>query len=98
MGDTTPTTRPALAWGVSSDPGRVRAENEDSYVTEPMVLDGWLADSRSLDEVRAAGYDVERLRTESRRRLPGQMAAARPVFSAFAELATSCGSGSPASS
>ncbi len=67
-------------------------------VTEPMVLDGWLADSRSLDEVRAAGYDVERLRTESRRRLPGQMAAARPVFSAFAELATSCGSGSSASS
>ena len=38
MGDTTPTTRPALAWGVSTDPGRVRTENEDSYVAEPMVL------------------------------------------------------------
>jgi len=56
-------------------------------VTEPMVLDGWLADSRSLDEVRAAGYDVERLRADSRQRLPGQMAAARPVFRAFAQLA-----------
>ena len=38
MGDTSPTTRPALAWGVSTDPGRVRADNEDSYVAEPMVL------------------------------------------------------------
>jgi protein phosphatase len=38
MGDTTPTTRPALAWGVSTDPGRVREDNEDSYVAEPMVL------------------------------------------------------------
>ncbi len=38
MGDTTPTTRPALAWGVCTDPGRVRTENEDSYVAEPMVL------------------------------------------------------------
>jgi len=38
MGDTTPTTRPALAWGVTTDPGRVRDENEDSYVAEPMVL------------------------------------------------------------
>lgn len=38
MGDTAPTTRPALAWGVSTDPGRVRTENEDSYVAEPMVL------------------------------------------------------------
>ena len=38
MGDTAPTTRPALAWGVCTDPGRVRADNEDSYVAEPMVL------------------------------------------------------------
>src|SRR3954447_24668093 len=38
MGDTTPTTRPALAWGVTTDPGRVRDENEDSFVAEPMVL------------------------------------------------------------
>ncbi len=38
MGDTTPTSRPALAWGVSTHPGRVREANEDSYVAEPMVL------------------------------------------------------------
>jgi len=38
MGDTTPTSRPALAWGVSTDAGRVREGNEDSFVAEPMVL------------------------------------------------------------
>ncbi|MCU1503031.1 MAG: putative serine/threonine protein phosphatase [Ilumatobacteraceae bacterium] len=38
MGDTTPTSRPAFAWGASTHPGRVREENEDSYVAEPMVL------------------------------------------------------------
>jgi len=55
--------------------------------TPPMVLDGWLADSRSLDEMRAAGYDVDRFRAESRERLPGQVAAARPIFATFAALA-----------
>jgi GMP synthase-like glutamine amidotransferase len=63
-------------------------------VNEPMVLDGWLAEPRGIAQVQAAGYELERFRAESRERLPGQMAAARPVFSAFAELAISCGSGS----
>ncbi len=38
MGDTTPTTRPAFAWGVSTHSGKVRPANEDSFVAEPMVL------------------------------------------------------------
>jgi GMP synthase-like glutamine amidotransferase len=56
-------------------------------VTEPMVLDGWLVDARGVAEVEAAGYDVDRFRSDSRERLPDQIAAARPVFSAFTELA-----------
>jgi serine/threonine protein phosphatase PrpC len=38
MGDTRPTTRPALAWGASTDTGQVRSENEDAYVAEPLVF------------------------------------------------------------
>jgi GMP synthase-like glutamine amidotransferase len=67
-------------------------------VDEPMVLDGWLAEPRGIAQVQAAGHELERFRAESRERLPGQMAAARPVFSAFAELAISYGPGSSASS
>lgn len=60
-------------------------------VNEQMVLDGWLADPRGIAQIEAAGYELERFTARSRERLPDQMAAARPVFSAFAELATSCG-------
>jgi GMP synthase-like glutamine amidotransferase len=63
-------------------------------VDEPMVLDGWLAEPRGIAQVEAAGYRIEGFAAQSRERLPDQMAAARPVFSAFAELAISCGSGS----
>lgn len=56
-------------------------------VDGPMLLDGWLADPRGVAEVEAAGYHIGRLRAESRERLSAQMAAARPVFSAFAQLA-----------
>ncbi len=31
-------TTPALAWGAATDTGRVRTENEDSYVAEPLVF------------------------------------------------------------
>jgi GMP synthase (glutamine-hydrolysing) len=55
--------------------------------TPPMLLDGWLADGRSVAGARAAGYDVERFRAESREALPGQVGATRPIFAAFAALA-----------
>jgi GMP synthase-like glutamine amidotransferase len=66
-------------------------------VDEPMVLNGWLADPRGIAQVAAAGYRIEGFAAESRERLPAQMAAARPVFSAFAELAISYGRESSAS-
>ncbi len=56
-------------------------------VDGPMLLDGWLAEPRSVAEVTAAGYDIDLFRAESRERLPAQMSAARPVFAAFARLA-----------
>ncbi|HAN35886.1 MAG TPA: hypothetical protein DCQ52_10695, partial [Acidimicrobiaceae bacterium] len=31
-------TTPALAWGAATDTGRVRTENEDSFVAEPLVF------------------------------------------------------------
>jgi len=33
-----PVTAPALAWGAATHTGRVRTENEDSFVAEPMVF------------------------------------------------------------
>ncbi|MCO5332165.1 MAG: Stp1/IreP family PP2C-type Ser/Thr phosphatase [Ilumatobacteraceae bacterium] len=33
-----PVRPPVLAWGAATHPGRVRAENEDNYVAEPMVF------------------------------------------------------------
>ena len=32
------TSTPALAWGAATDVGRVRTENEDAFVTEPMIF------------------------------------------------------------
>jgi protein phosphatase len=34
----TPTARPLLAWGAATHEGRVRQENEDAYVAEPLVF------------------------------------------------------------
>lgn len=33
-----PVRPPVLAWGAATHPGKVRAENEDNYVAEPMVF------------------------------------------------------------
>ena len=100
MGDTTPTTRPALAWGVSTDPGRVRDENEDSYVAEPMVLgiaDGM--DGHQAGEVASMlAVDImpDRLgggpmSTASRRKESGKPCAA--AWRGANRLATSLGNG-----
>jgi GMP synthase (glutamine-hydrolysing) len=55
-------------------------------VDVPMLIDGWLANQTDVGDVIAAGYDLEGFRAESRHRLECQIAAARPVFTAFAEL------------
>lgn len=67
--------------------GRVAwASQAHLEVDEPMVIDGWLTEPRGIAQVEAAGYRIEGFTAASRERLPGQMAAARPVFSAFAEI------------
>ncbi|MDO8389163.1 MAG: Stp1/IreP family PP2C-type Ser/Thr phosphatase [Actinomycetota bacterium] len=35
---TVPSSVPALAWGAATDTGRVRSENEDTFIAEPMVF------------------------------------------------------------
>ncbi len=54
--------------------------------TPEMLLDVWLADPGGIAQVQRAGNDIEEFRSTSRELLPVQMAAARPVFSAFAGL------------
>jgi hypothetical protein len=51
-----------------------------------MLLDGWLAESSSIAEIQAAGYDIDDFRADSARRLDVQMAAMRPVFERFTEI------------
>jgi GMP synthase-like glutamine amidotransferase len=55
-------------------------------VDVPMLIDGWLADQGDVTDVERAGYELGWFRAESRRRLERQTAAARPVFTRFAEL------------
>jgi len=54
--------------------------------TPEMLLDDWLADPGGIAQIQHAGNDVDAFRAASRELLPVQMAAARPVFSAFARL------------
>lgn len=60
-------------------------------LTPPMLLDGWLTDSGGIAEIESAGHPIEAFRAESARRLPVQMAYARPVFERFAGLVQSPG-------
>jgi GMP synthase (glutamine-hydrolysing) len=52
----------------------------------PAMLDGWLTDPADVAEIQGAGHDIETFRTDSRGHLEVQMAAARPMFYAFARL------------
>jgi len=60
-------------------------------LTPPMLLDGWLTDVGGIAEIESAGHQIEAFRAESARRLPIQMAIARPVFEGFARLVQSPG-------
>ncbi len=54
--------------------------------TPRLLLDAWLAEEDGIAQIRSAGRDPEDFRAESAELLPAQMAAARPVFAAFAGL------------
>jgi GMP synthase-like glutamine amidotransferase len=55
-------------------------------LTPAMLLDGWLASPRGAAEIESAGHDIAEFRLESSRRLPVQVAAARPALDRFAQL------------
>jgi GMP synthase (glutamine-hydrolysing) len=53
-------------------------------VTEGLLVDAWLAGPADAAEIEAAGHDIEAFRAASRDHVEVQMAAARPIFHAFA--------------
>ena len=58
-------------------------------LTPSMLIDGWLTDDADVAEVQTAGHRIDAFRSESRGHLEVQMAAARPMFSAFGRLTIS---------
>ncbi len=68
-------------------------------LTPSMLIEGWTVDPADVAEIEGAGHPIEEFRAQSRDHLVAQMAAARPMFTAFGRLAsgaTSCPSSSPA--
>jgi GMP synthase-like glutamine amidotransferase len=66
-------------------------------LTPAMLIEGWTIDPADVAEIEGAGHRIEDFRAQSRDHLVSQMAAARPMFTAFGRLAaTSCPSPSPA--
>jgi GMP synthase-like glutamine amidotransferase len=62
-------------------------------LTPAMLIEGWTVDPSDVAEIEGAGHPIDRFRADSRRHLVAQMAAARPMFTAFGRLAsTSCAS------
>jgi GMP synthase-like glutamine amidotransferase len=59
-------------------------------LTPSMLIEGWTADAADIAEIEGAGHRIEDFRAQSRSHLVTQMAAARPMFTAFGRLATSC--------
>jgi GMP synthase-like glutamine amidotransferase len=58
-------------------------------LTEPMLIEGWTVDPGDIAEIEGAGHRIEEFRAASRGHLVAQMAAARPMFTAFGRLTTS---------
>jgi GMP synthase-like glutamine amidotransferase len=58
-------------------------------LTESMLIEGWTVDADDIAEIEGAGHRIEEFRAASRGHLVAQMAAARPMFTAFGRLATS---------
>jgi GMP synthase (glutamine-hydrolysing) len=59
-------------------------------LTPSMLINGWLVDPPDVAEIEGAGHRIDDFRSASRAHLEIQMAAARPMFTAFGRLATSC--------
>ncbi|MGH2896659.1 MAG: type 1 glutamine amidotransferase [Solirubrobacteraceae bacterium] len=59
-------------------------------LTPSMLIEGWTVDPGDIAEIEGAGHRIEEFRLESRNHLVTQMAAARPMFTAFGRLATAC--------
>jgi GMP synthase-like glutamine amidotransferase len=59
-------------------------------LTPEMLIDGWLVDAADIAEIEGSGHEIADFRVASRGHLEVQMAAARPMFTAFGRLATSC--------
>lgn len=58
-------------------------------LTEAMLIESWTTDPEDVAEIEAAGHEIEEFRAASRGHLIAQMAAARPMFTAFGRLAAS---------
>jgi GMP synthase-like glutamine amidotransferase len=65
-------------------------------LTAPMLIDGWMVDPADIAEIEGAGHPIDDFRTDSYGHLEAQMAAARPMVTAFGRLATSSYSSSVA--
>lgn len=57
-------------------------------LTESMLIEGWTVEPDDIAEIEGAGHRIEEFRAASRGHLVAQMAAARPMFTAFGRLAT----------
>jgi GMP synthase-like glutamine amidotransferase len=61
-------------------------------LTEAMLIEGWTIDAADIAEIEGAGHRIEEFRAASRSHLVAQMAAARPMFTAFGRLAVTTSS------
>ncbi|HTU95755.1 MAG TPA: type 1 glutamine amidotransferase [Solirubrobacteraceae bacterium] len=65
-------------------------------LTPAMLIEGWTVDPADIVEIEGAGHRIDDFRAQSRDHLVAQMAAARPMFTAFGRLPTSSLSSSAA--
>jgi GMP synthase-like glutamine amidotransferase len=57
-------------------------------LTPGMLIEGWTVEPADVAEIEGAGHRIDDFRARSRDHLVAQMAAARPMFTAFGRLAT----------
>jgi GMP synthase-like glutamine amidotransferase len=86
----------AIELGTTPGPGAALFRVGDSAwgsqahleLTPAMLIEGWTVDPSDVAEIEGAGHDIEDFRARSRDHLVAQMAAARPMFTAFGRLAS----------
>jgi GMP synthase-like glutamine amidotransferase len=57
-------------------------------LTPAMLIEGWTVEPADVAEIEGAGHRIDDFRAESRDHLVAQMAASRPMFTAFGRLAS----------